>query len=282
MHRFMVLLEPWGIGLAVFGLLVTLAGFMLDLEDRQSERTFRAWEIISMTKGERSGSAVRQALVYLNREFKGRICGKWVINISVYLSGNDSRRCVIPKKPRESFRFIEIQRAVLYKADLRKANLYGSNLSKADLNLADLNGAKLDGANLSEAKLSGANLGGATLSQANLWGVDLRMADLSGADLNGANLDGANLGRANLSQADLIEADLGRANLSRATLRKANFIKADLSGADLSLADLSLADLSGVRNLTQAQIDSACIQKDLPLPELPDGLNPPTKICPLK
>jgi uncharacterized protein YjbI with pentapeptide repeats len=42
---------------------------------------------------------------------------------------------------------------------------------------------------------------------------------------------------------------------------------ANLRGADLSDADLRSAKLSGVRNLTQAQLDKACGDTNTKLPE---------------
>ncbi|MDE0418065.1 MAG: hypothetical protein OXI95_14175 [bacterium] len=38
--------EPWGIFLAILGLLITLTAFLIEMEDRQAERTFRAWEFV--------------------------------------------------------------------------------------------------------------------------------------------------------------------------------------------------------------------------------------------
>jgi hypothetical protein len=140
----------------------------------------------------------------------------------------------------------------LHEEDLRKANLKGANLS----------GAKLEGANLEHVNLIGANLSGAYLVGAYLRHADLIDAKLSGANLTGANLTGANLGHANLSGADLRHADLSGAYLRRADLMTATLIDAKLSGAHLTGANLS-----GAVGLTQTQLNDACGDADIKLPE---------------
>jgi hypothetical protein len=107
------------------------------------------------------------------------------------------------------------------------------NLNAAVLTRADLTGADLTGANLAFADLTGADLTGANLIFANF-----AFADLTGADLTGANLTFANL-----IFADLTRADLTFAVLTRADLTGANLARDDLTGG-LGSADLTGADLS--------------------------------------
>ncbi len=133
------------------------------------------------------------------------------------------------------------------------------NLREANLGRADLTGANLRGAELRGAELVEANLGEATLWGANLWGANLRGADLQKAYLREANLRGADLRGADLRGADLWVADLQKANLTE--------------------ADLGEANLKDTKNLTQAQIDQACVDKKT---ELPAGLKKPEKILSLK
>ncbi len=147
----------------------------------------------------------------------------------------------------------------LCKANLFNANLNGANLSEANLGEANLGDADLSGANLSGAKLFGANLSQANLSDADLSGAKFSDADLSGANLSGAKLRGANLNKANLSSANLSGAYFIWANLSEAELFMAN-----LNGADLSCANLKTA-----KNLTQEQLNAACISKGGKEPILP-------------
>ena len=102
------------------------------------------------------------------------------------------------------------------------------------------------------AKLKGARLQNANMQFAFLINADLREANLQDAILLGANLRDANLARANLQDA----------RWTNANLQKANLWKANLRGASLTY----------VKNLTQAQLDEACVDENTKLPE---GLNRP-------
>ena len=87
-----------------------------------------------------------------------------------------------------------------------------------------------------------------------------------------ANLYEANLQQANLSFANLQEASLVKANLQQADLGHANLQQADLYEANLSKADLRGANLTDVKNLTQAQLNQACVDEHT---KLPKGLTRP-------
>lgn len=123
-----------------------------------------------------------------------------------------------------------LTRTVLMRANLTEASLYETNLTRANLRWAMLTGADLAKANLTEAQLVKANLTGADLEEANLTGADLYEADLTGANLHHANLTGANLDGTNLTRA------------------------------------LVGTDLTGVRGLSQAQLDAAFADEDTSLP----------------
>lgn len=192
---------------------------------------------------------------------------------------------VIGQKPAEYLDRLTIgYQRNLNGAFLRKAILGGANLGGADLRDADLKGADLNYASLVRAHLEGATLEGANLSFANLegagfWGADLKDAKLAEADLTrtglaGANLTGASFWAANLTGVNLIKAKLGGANLTGAHLTGAH-----LTGANLTDANLTSTDFEGAMGLTQAQLDSACVTRDGRPPKLPEGFNPPTKIC---
>jgi uncharacterized protein YjbI with pentapeptide repeats len=106
----------------------------------------------------------------------------------------------------------------------------------------------------------------------NLVGVNLVGANISHAMLPFANLDNAVLDNANLDNAILVGTSLSGAFLIGATLKGA-----DLHGADLERANLTGAFLTDVRNLTQAQLDTACGKPVA----LPPGLSPPGRTeCP--
>ena len=272
--------EPWGIFLAILGLLITLTAFLIEMEDRQAERTFRAWEFVlenervaqayDAKRGETLpayGSANAQAIVFLNREFEGRFCTGWLEPVFRWLTGDTRRRCLLPSKQRSSlesrylrgvhFEDVDLAYADFYKADLASANLKGTNLMRARLGKADLSDAMLQGANLVRAMLNGA-----ALEDANLERAELTRANLFGADLRDAHLEGANLTRARLR----------KANLRDATLRHAVLAEADLSGADLTMTDIAGARMREARNLTRQQLERACVSEDEPPPELPEDI----------
>jgi uncharacterized protein YjbI with pentapeptide repeats len=150
---------------------------------------------------------------------------------------------------------------------LFRANLSGHYLAAEDLRKANLIRANLSGADLVSANLSGAYLGVANLSDAQLFLANFSDANLIEANLSSAKFYNANLIRANLSDANLSSAALSGANLRGANLRGANLSSADLRGADLSDANLSDADLSGVKDLSQTQLDKACGNAHTKLPE---------------
>lgn len=179
--------------------------------------------------------------------------------------------------------FAEIERNRKEIPDLAGSNLAFLNLGKANLSTVDFENAELSGARLSEANFRGANLSQANLCEANLYKADLSGADLREADLREAVLRGANFSNVDLSGADLREADLRETNLTSADLSGAKLAgailkRADFSGAILGLddgtpeirealrADLSSTNLSGIRNLTQVQINSAMGDSDTDLP----------------
>lgn len=125
-----------------------------------------------------------------------------------------------------------------------------SNFKGADLRYAIFQMAMLAGKQ--KAVVVGANFTGAKLNETQLQGANLSKADFSQADLTGAGLDDAMLHLATFENADLREASLGHAML----------FKANLQGIDLT----------GVKGLTQSQINMACLDGDT---KLPQGLNRP-------
>ncbi len=153
-----------------------------------------------------------------------------------------------------------VERAALSGARLSTIYLVGANLTRTVLMRADLTGANLAKANLTEASLYETNLTRANLRWAMLTGADLAKANLTEAQLVKANLTGADLEEANLTGADLYEADLTGANLHHANLTGAN-----LDGTNLTRA-LVGTDLTGVRGLSQAQLDAAFADEDTSLP----------------
>ena len=78
------------------------------------------------------------------------------------------------------------------------------------------------------------------------------------------DLSRADLGVANLSNADLTGANLFQANLTMANLPGAN-----LEGAHLEKANLRFANLTGVTDLTQPQLNQACVDETTKAPQGP-------------
>ncbi|MDA8882528.1 pentapeptide repeat-containing protein [Alphaproteobacteria bacterium] len=97
--------------------------------------------------------------------------------------------------------------------------------------------------------------------------IDLSHACLRKIFLDAANLANANLSGAKLFHTNLSNADLWSINLSGAELHHTNLSKAALIGIDLSGVNLS-----GVKGLTQEQLDEAGQHPDGKPPNLPDGL----------
>jgi uncharacterized protein YjbI with pentapeptide repeats len=160
----------------------------------------------------------------------------------------------------------QLQRAKLWRARLQGASLYRTQLQEAELQGAqlqrtNLGGAQLQEADLAGAQLQGANLAGAQLQRTNLWG-----AQLQGANLAGAQLQGASLWDTQFQNADLAGAQLQGANLAGAQLQEADFWQAQLQGTDLTSA----------KNLTQGQVNTACVDE---YTQLPRGLTKPAP-CP--
>ena len=155
--------------------------------------------------------------------------------------------------------------------DLRRANLAGADLDGAELADVILGGdiertaTGTSSPNLDlGANLSGASLRAATLADAALAGAD--MSNIQGAD---AILAGATLRCADLRYAWLPDSDLRGADLISADLFGAHLSGADLGEARLFNAVLSSATLSGVKGLTQRQLDEACVDPGRP-PHLAD------------
>ena len=136
-----------GIDLTLFGVFLTWVGvwvavvaFAVELEDRQTERTFRAWQLVLSVPS--AGSSRRETFEYLNREFDGSVCGALMEFFSEQLTGNNRRRCLFTPKERESLVGIKAVATDLSTADLTGAFLMGANLSRADLTDAFLTGGR--------------------------------------------------------------------------------------------------------------------------------------------
>ena len=239
LHGIVVLIEPWSIFLVSCALLLSVAQFWLEFQDRIDERVMRSWTLISTAAPGNSG--IRGALEYLNRK-DGLFCFNW-----------KQERCAIVLKHPTEFVGIDLsserfgkEGAYLKKARLRGVNIRDANLKNTNLELA----------RLAEADLRGANLSHANLKRVGLADADLEEAKLNHADLRYSRLEGANLRKADLSMATLMEVDLDETEWEGATL----------TGAIMENISLRGADLRGAIGLVKKQLDGACGDKDTTLP----------------
>ena len=263
--------EPWGLVLTFIGLLVALTTIMIDLEDRQSERIFRAWQVVRGFETEHlesdvsvgaSGSSLRQALEFINRDFDGFVCAGWIRWTSELLTGNTDRECLFPRKLGGSLSKLNAPAVDLSGVNLSDASLMGAYFPRADLTRANFRdaflwNADLSGADLTEARFTNADARYADLRQAILTNASFIGVDLLGANLTDANLTQASFRAANLREANFSGAKVQSTHLRDADLSGANLTEANFSGSNLTGADLTSADLQGAY-LTQRQLDSAC------------------------
>jgi uncharacterized protein YjbI with pentapeptide repeats len=91
--------------------------------------------------------------------------------------------------------------------------------------------------------------------------LNLSKTNLQGANLEGAQLQRVNLVGAQLQHASLRWAQLQRADFAVAQLQSAPLGWAWLQGANLQSAQLQGADLHITKNLTQEQINMACVDE---------------------
>ena len=78
-HRFVRGFEPWGIILTFLGLAIALITIIIDLEDRQSERIFRAWQVVrgfesrAVEFDEPVSKEITLWAIFLRHHAKGRV-----------------------------------------------------------------------------------------------------------------------------------------------------------------------------------------------------------------
>ena len=201
---------------AAIGLLGGCLAFMIEMEDRQAERIFRAWEVVSEagptkqievagsgpTVGNSNTNAGR-ALEFLNREFSGWGCINIVKGVARLTTGDVRRECVFPRKRRESLAGLGLSNMYLEKVWLPRALLKLTQLESSFLQKANLKKADLTCANLASSMLVSAEMGGAILKRARMRSANLMEARLTNSDLRGANLVAADLKATNLDEATM-------------------------------------------------------------------------------
>jgi hypothetical protein len=218
--------------------------------------TWKAWAFPGMGRPLTYVAGVVTAiLVFLQIRRRANNQHTWWIFLSHTNGGVTILIIIVGLTVRVAFNPQLFQRPLaLFRAELPKAWLAGINMRRADFGLANLQGANFLGADLQGANLQGANLQGADFQRANLQRANLR-ANLGDINIDRitllTNFEGANFQRANLQGADLQDANFEGANFLGANLQGANFQKANLAGAE---------------NLTQDQLNTACVDENTKLP----------------
>jgi uncharacterized protein YjbI with pentapeptide repeats len=136
--------------IAALAIIIALAGFWFDLQNREEDRVNRAWSLVAAAKEVEGNLGLIEALETLNAR---KIDMSQLQAPKTYLFNVKLAQAIL-------------SRANLSGADLFRANLSGANLSGTDLSRAILSRADLSGADLSEASLYGADLSGAILLKA--------------------------------------------------------------------------------------------------------------------
>lgn len=96
-------------------------------------------------------------------------------------------------------------------------------------------------------------------------------ANLDNTCVKNGNLEGADFSNVHavlmcMSYANFTNVSFRNANLSGANLAHANLTGADFTGAKLAITSFKGTDLTKTKGLTQAQLDSACEDKDTKIP----------------
>ena len=205
--------------------------FMIEMEDRQAERIFRAWEIVAKTGPTEQIAVARdgptvgnsntnagRALEFLNREFSGWGCNGIVNDVARLMTGDERRKCVLPRKRRESLVGLQLSnmylekvwlpRSLLKFTQLKRSFLEKANLKEADLTCANLASSLLASAEMDEAILKRASMRAANLTGARLNNSDLRGTDLVAAHLKATNLEGARMGCLETGSGDRVCTDV--------------------------------------------------------------------------
>ena len=215
----------WGIFLVAFGIFVALFAMIVDFEEYQSSRRFRAWQLVREYQESApigasyiSSGHLADALEFLNRHFDGFVCDRdelreW-LSIRWYskvLTGNDRRACIFPKQERAVLSGINGASAQLPGVDLVGAMMPGADFNHVNMYRADLSDANLTGAVLSDGDFTDASFSNACLIGVDFSGSTLRGADFSGAYLIGVNFSGADLVGADLKGAYLTDDNIVKA-----------------------------------------------------------------------
>lgn len=103
----------------------------------------------------------------------------------------------------DDVRYMNLQRAILWRVDFTDASLIGTDLREADLDGADFSFAFLNHAHLEKSRLTGTSFRFTDLSGAHLEHADVRMATFYRTTLTDANFTGVRIGQTTFGDLDL-------------------------------------------------------------------------------
>lgn len=294
--------EPWGIVIALVGLSIALITIMIDLEDRNAERTFRAWQIIQQFEGRVASHAALETRV--ETSFRSL---QLLLPAVDGPSFDDNFGVLIPRVERAldssvpGFELQSVRRDLGNVVDgLDNSAPYYSLVEfvtgEIDATLVAA-GAELDtdvglaGSSLREAlEFLNRDFEGRVCGFLVRWVSDLLTGNgrrrclfpqkeqesfvgfvAYSASLRDVGIPRAKLREADLRRSDLEGSDLRGADLWFANLQDAGLTRVDLRGAVLTGADLRDADLS-FANLQDADLASADLRDaDLSFANLQDA-----------
>jgi len=173
--------------------------------------------------------------------------------------------------------------------DLSGATIKGGAIVTSNLQYVDLSGATIIETIIVSSLLKASNLTGSTivatkfvssfLDGTDFGGSMIKSSDFSNSDVSKSNFSGATITDTEFNGALLKFVDFSRANLTGVDFTNVDFYRADFKSARFENTNLTGAILYESKNITQQQLDAACVTNSGNRPLVPEGLKPPTQIC---
>lgn len=206
-HCGVKILEPWGILLAVIGLLLNLYSLEKDRESRRNQTINNAISIVTNAAYTQNSFGVEQALNVLKSEkfvLEGLTLNGLILR-DINLENLELRRSNFSKT---DFTYSKFSMSKMTEVNLQGANLHRVDFTRSVLYLADLRRAQFLHSTMKWTMLASSKMGKtlvlfSDLSGANLFNTDLRGANISGSDFRGA----LNLTRKQLESACVYEVE---------------------------------------------------------------------------
>ena len=222
LHSVVRAIEPWGILIAIFGIIFASYELSESIKERQREQLLREATLYSMA------SELLQRAREIERHFRetGNMDSAQIVDRTGYI------------------RVLEI--------------MVRSNISLGGINATDV---RLDRAQLQEADLQGANLFGAVFFGADLSGSNLEDALLSDAFIGPSGPRSSSWKNRRYifsEQANLSNVNFTRSIMKNTTIWGAELSGANFLDAEFDNTRLYFVDLTGTIYLTKHQLSKAC------------------------